>query len=83
MLVSISSIIATGHDAGVIAQGYTPEEFEKRMATQLMKGKQLIAVDNCNFYRSTAICSTRALTQSTLEMRILGESRDTDAMRQP
>ena len=75
MLVSISSIIATGHDAGVIAQGYTPEEFEKRMATQLMKGKQLIAVDNCNSPLDGDLLN-QALTQSTLEMRILGESRD-------
>jgi hypothetical protein len=74
-LVSIASIIATGHDAGVIAQGYTSEEFEKRLATQLMKGKQLIAIDNCNAPLDGDLLN-QALTQSTLEMRILGESRD-------
>jgi hypothetical protein len=74
-LVSIASIIATGHDAGVIAQGHTAEEFEKRLATQLMKGKQLIAIDNCNSPLDGDLLN-QALTQSTLEMRILGESRD-------
>ena len=74
-LVSIASIIATGHDAGVIAQGHTPEEFEKRLATQLMKGKQLIAIDNCNFPLDGDLLN-QALTQGTLEMRILGQSRD-------
>jgi hypothetical protein len=74
-LVSIGSFIATGHDAGVIAQGHTPEEFEKRTATQLMKGKQLIAIDNCNSPLDGDLLN-QALTQAQLEMRILGESRD-------
>jgi hypothetical protein len=74
-LVSIASIIATGHDAGVIAQGHTPEEFEKRLATQLMKGKQLIAIDNCNSPLDGDLLN-QALTQPQLEMRVLGESRD-------
>jgi putative DNA primase/helicase len=74
-LVSIASIIATGRDAGVIAQGHTAEEFEKRLATQLMKGKQLIAIDNCNSPLDGDLLN-QALTQSTLEMRILGVSQD-------
>jgi hypothetical protein len=74
-IVSIASIIATGHDAGVIAQGHTPEEFEKRLATQLMKGKQLIAIDNCNSPLDGDLLN-QALTQAQLEMRVLGESRD-------
>jgi putative DNA primase/helicase len=74
-LVSIASIIATGHDAGVIAQGETREEFEKRLATQLMKGKQLIAIDNCNSPLDGDLLN-QALTQGQLEMRVLGESRD-------
>jgi putative DNA primase/helicase len=74
-LVSIATIIATGRDAGVIAQGHTPEEFEKRLATQLMKGKQLIAIDNCNFPLDGDLLN-QALSQGTLEMRILGQSKD-------
>ena len=65
-LVSIGSIIATGHDAGVIAQGHTPEEFEKRLATQLMKGKQLIAIDNCNSPLDGDLLN-QALTQARLK----------------
>ncbi len=74
-LVSIASILATGHDAGVIAQGHTAEEFEKRLATQLMKGKQLIAIDNCNSPLDGDLLN-QALTQVQLEIRILGQSKD-------
>ena len=40
-----------------------------------MKGKQLIAIDNCNFPLDGDLLN-QALTQGTLEMRILGQSRD-------
>ena len=74
-LVTIACFVATGHDAGVIAQGETREEFEKRLATQLMKGKPLIAIDNCNAPLDGDLLN-QALTQASVEMRILGESRD-------
>ena len=82
MLVSIASIIATGHDAGVIAQGLTSEEFEKRISTQLMKGKQLIAIDNCNSPIDGDLLN-QALTQSKVEMRILGQSKDMEVRCTP
>jgi hypothetical protein len=41
----------------------------------LMKGKQLIAIDNCNFPLDGDLLN-QALTQAQLEMRVLGESRD-------
>ena len=74
-LVDIASILATGHEAGVIAQGYTPEEFEKRLSTQLMKGKPLIAIDNCSKEVDGDLLN-QYLTQTMTELRILGESRD-------
>ena len=74
-LVDIASILATGHEAGVIAQGYTPEEFEKRLSTQLMKGKPLIAIDNCSKEIDGDLLN-QYLTQTMTELRILGESRD-------
>ena len=46
-LVDIASILATGHEAGVIAQGETREEAEKRLSTLLMRGDLIIAIDNC------------------------------------
>ena len=46
-LVDIASILATGHEAGVIAQGETREEAEKRFSTLLMRGDLIIAIDNC------------------------------------
>ena len=47
MLVDIASILATGHEAGVIAQGESREEAEKRLSAILMRGDPLIAIDNC------------------------------------
>ena len=77
-LVDIASILATGHEAGVIAQGPHSEEFEKRLSTQLMKGKQLIAIDNCSKEIDGDLLN-QCLTQVTVEMRILGQSRDVEA----
>jgi hypothetical protein len=74
-LVDIANILATGHEAGVIAQGHTSEEFEKRLSTQLMKGKQLIAIDNCSKEIEGDLLN-QCLTQITVEMRVLGQSRD-------
>ena len=38
LVVDIASILATGHEAPVIAQGKKAEEFEKRLSTALMRG---------------------------------------------
>jgi putative DNA primase/helicase len=55
MLVDIASILATGERAIVFAQGAKPEEFEKRLAVQLIMGRQIIAIDN--IMNLTATCS--------------------------
>jgi putative DNA primase/helicase len=73
MIVDIASIIATGHEAGVVSQGKTAEEFEKRLGALLMRGDAIISIDNCEVpLEGDVLCS--ALTQKQLAIRILGRS---------
>lgn len=73
MLVDLASIIATGRVAGVIAQGKTEEELEKRLGAMLLAGQQVIAVDNCEApLGGEFLC--QLLTQQTVRCRILGRS---------
>jgi len=73
-LVDIASIIATGHEAGVTAQGETREEAEKRVSTLLMRGDPIIALDNCEGPLEGVIFN-QALTQQWANLRILGLSK--------
>jgi len=74
MLVDIASILATGHEAGVIAQGESREEAEKRLSAILMRGDPLIAIDNCELPLEGVVLN-QALTQHWLDLRILGYSK--------
>ena len=73
-LVDIASILATGHEAGVVAQGETREEAEKRFSTLLMRGDLIIAIDNCEGPLEGVVFN-QALTQSWANLRILGQSK--------
>ncbi len=70
-LVDISSVIATGREAGVVAMG-NPEELEKRLVSLLLGG-YAVAIDNVNgnLY-SDLLC--QMLTQTMVRPRILGKS---------
>lgn len=73
MLVDLASVIVTGREAGVIAQGKTEEELEKRLGAMLLAGDQVIAIDNCEApVSSEFLCSM--LTQTSVRARILGRS---------
>ncbi len=73
MLVDLASVIATGREAGVIAQGRTEEELEKRLGALLLAGDQVIAIDNCETpLGGEFLCSM--LTQRIVRARILGKS---------
>jgi hypothetical protein len=74
MLVDIGSILATGHEAGVVAQGETREESEKRLSAILMRGDPLIAIDNCEVPLE-GILLNQMLTQHKVQLRILGLSK--------
>jgi putative DNA primase/helicase len=73
-LVNIASILATGHEAGVTAPGETREEAEKRLSTPLMRGDQIIALDNCEGPLEGVVFN-QALTQQYVNLRILGQSK--------
>jgi hypothetical protein len=73
-LVDIASVVATGQVAGVIAQGSSAEEFEKRIGAVLLAGDPIIAVDNCEApLGGELLC--QCLTQTTVQPRILGQSK--------
>jgi hypothetical protein len=73
-IVDIASILATGHEAPVIAQGKNADEFEKRLSTALMRGDQIIAIDNCS-QPLTGDLLNQTLTQLFCDLRILGYSK--------
>lgn len=74
-LVDCCSVIATGHEAPVIAQGQTEEEMEKRIGAALIAGDRIISLDNCERpLGGEIIC--QALTQKFLKVRVLGRSKN-------
>ena len=73
LLVDIASMIATGHEAAVIAQGKTEEETEKRLNAALRYGDALLCLDNLEQpLGGEFLCSV--LTQNTVRFRILGQT---------
>jgi putative DNA primase/helicase len=72
LIVDLASILATGHEAGVTAQG-NDEETEKRLATLLMRGDIIIALDNCDFPLGHPLIN-QMMTQASVEVRVLGQS---------
>ena len=73
MLADVASMIATGREAAVIAQGKTDEETEKRLASLLLAGAGLVQIDNCELpLGGDLLC--QMVTQETVSVRILGRS---------
>jgi hypothetical protein len=73
LIFEIASILLTGHGAVVMAQGETQEEFEKRLGTVLMRGDQLIVIDNCDNPLEGQTLN-QCITQPLVQCRILGKS---------
>jgi hypothetical protein len=74
LLVDIASILATGHEASVLAQGESREEAEKKLSAVLMRGDPIIPIDNCEAPLEGVVLN-QALTQTALDLRILGFSK--------
>jgi hypothetical protein len=72
-LVDLASLICAGREAGVISQGKTEEELEKRLGALLLAGDQVIAIDNCEAPLGGEFLCTM-LTQVVVRPRILGRS---------
>jgi len=73
-LVDIVSVLATGHLASVTSQGNSEQELEKRLGAELLAGSAIVSIDNCEHpLESAFLCSV--LTQQTVNVRILGQSK--------
>jgi putative DNA primase/helicase len=77
-LVDIVSILATGRSAAVKAQPGTEDELEKRLNSELLQGATIITIDNCEHPLQSAFLCTM-LTQETVSIRPLGQSKTVDA----
>ena len=75
LLVDIASMISTGQETPVMAQGKTAEEFEKRLGAAFIAGDGTISIDNCEQpLGGEFLC--QVLTQSLVSIRILGQSNN-------
>jgi putative DNA primase/helicase len=73
-LVDIVSVLGTGHLASVTSQGNSDDELEKRLGAELLAGSAIVSIDNCEHpLESAFLCSV--LTQQTVNVRILGQSK--------
>ncbi len=73
LCVDLCAILATGRECGVLAQGRTEEETEKRLGAALLGGSPVISLDNCRLpVGGDLLC--QLLTQTTVRPRILGRS---------
>lgn len=73
MLVDLSSLIATGREAGVVSAAKTDEEFEKKLGSMLLSGDPIISVDNIERELGGELLCV-VLTQDRAKVRILGRS---------
>jgi putative DNA primase/helicase len=72
-LADLASAIVTGFLCPVQAVGRTDEEIEKRLTGSLLRGNQLISLDNINgVFGSDLLC--QIVTQDRVEVRPLGTS---------
>ena len=74
MLVDICSMIVSGREAGVIGHGKSEAEFEKRLASLLLAGDVVFAIDNIEEPLSSEFLC-QVLTQPVVRARILGKSQ--------
>lgn len=73
MLVDLSSLIATGREAGVVSAAKSDEEFEKKLGSMLLSGDPIISVDNIERELGGELLCV-VLTQDRAKVRILGRS---------
>ena len=74
-LVEYASVIATGEITPVIAQGPNDEETEKRLASCIIEGRSIVAIDNCTRPLADIDLLCQMLTANKVSPRILGVSK--------
>lgn len=73
-LVDIAAILATGQTASVLSAPREEAEMQKQLGATLMAGDPFITLDNIEYpLRSEFLC--QVLTQGSVSVRVLGESR--------
>ncbi len=73
-LVDIAAILATGQAASVLSAPREEAEMQKQIGAVLMAGDAFITLDNIEYpLRSEFLC--QALTQASVAVRVLGESK--------
>jgi putative DNA primase/helicase len=73
LLATLVTIVASGSPPSFITQGPNDEELEKRISGQMLAGRQVINLDNCNRpLRGASLCNL--LTAERVSLRILGRS---------
>ena len=77
LLVDLASILLSGQPAPVLSAEIDDAEFEKRLGASLMAGDAVISFDNCTTPLDHALLC-QALTQSRLNLRVLGYSQNRD-----
>ncbi|WP_404289687.1 hypothetical protein ACD578_25725 [Microvirga sp. RSM25] len=76
-LVDFAAILATGTTTPVVAASGSDEELEKRIGAALMAGDTVLSLDNVERpLRSDFLC--QILTQESVKLRVLGQSRNLD-----
>lgn len=77
LLAALITIVATGSLPRFITQGEDEEELEKRIAAQMMAGRPVINLDNCDRpLKGASLCNL--LTSDRVSLRILGKSEALD-----
>jgi len=71
MLDNIIAMIVTGRTVHPVAETKNTEEFEKRLATALIKGTQIIGLDNCTVPIGGGLFS-QAATEPVISIRDFG-----------
>ena len=79
LLVDLTSIIVTGQPAAVLSPGKTQEELEKRLAAALIQGCSIVSLDNCTGTIFGAFLC-QVITQSRVQTRILGQSKNVEVL---
>lgn len=77
MLAEVIGVIVSGTRPAAMSQSSKEEELEKRLASALIAGDQVLLVDNCNrALEGDLLCSM--LTQSRIKTRILSRSENVE-----
>jgi len=74
LLVRVLCAIAYGRAPGAVTAGGTGEEFEKRIAAELMAGGPVLFLDNLNAHALKSDTLASAITERPSRVRMLGKS---------